>query len=104
MTSKTPPKPAAAPRKLRVLGIAADDLRDPQKFAQWQFSHAPLILQELFDNLPAAAANERVRVLADLYKTCLSYRPYATVVGPNGGSDPAAELAALLAAPVEEKQ
>lgn len=98
-------KPTAAkPKKsLKVLPISADDIRDPQKFAQWQFAHSPLILQELFDNLPEAGANERVKVLAELYKTAISFRPYVPIAAPTSGNDPAAELAALLAAPHEEE-
>lgn len=99
---KKPVKPPK-PKGLKILPISAEDIRDPQKFNIWIFSMGPLILQELFDCLPEAAPNEKVRILADLYKTTLSYRPYTASVAPQGGNDPAAELAALLAAPAPEE-
>ena len=93
-----------APRPVvKILPISADDLRTPEKFSAWIFAHGPLILQELFTNLPDASANERVKILADLYKTTLNYRPFVPAVLADNAEDPASALAALLAQPVMEE-
>ena len=88
---------------VKILPISPEDLRDPERFSQWIFSHSPLVLQELFLNLPDASANERVKVLADLYKTTLTYRPFVPVKPFSETEDPASALAALLAQPAPEE-
>lgn len=98
MSTPAPKPKAPAPKIVKVLPISSEDLRDPNKFAWWIFQHGPMILQELFNTLPLANPNERVKVLSDLYKTTLSYRPQVPKVDPDtGAQDPAATLAALLA-------
>lgn len=102
--SKKSSVPTGRPDAVKILPISADDLRNPEKFSAWIFAHGPLILQELFANLPDANANERVKILADLYKTTLNYRPFVPAVPADNAEDPAAALAALLAQPVLEEE
>lgn len=69
-----------------------------EAYALWLQSHAPVILQELFNATAECSANERAVIYADLLKTISSQKIYKkpTVVQSTPESDSAKALAALL--------
>jgi hypothetical protein len=59
---------------LRVAPLDAATSADPEAFRAWLFSHTAIVMQGIFDNLPDASPNERVRVLSSLFNSLTQFK------------------------------
>jgi hypothetical protein len=90
-----PPKEKREHSPLRILPLSADQVRTPNEFNYWLFANSPIIMQGLFDRLDDASPNERIKVLQELFRTCLDARPFSPNTS-DSGKDTAKTLAELL--------
>lgn len=89
---------------ITMLPITQEQLKNPDQYSDWLYSHSPLLLESIFKTLDLVSPTDRIKILLHLFTLTSTHRPFKPIESSvNKQEDNTKVLADLLAvSPVDK--